>query len=61
MRCVLRDKNGKKILQYKVWMPFAENLANKLGIPFEEYLIELAKIKLEEKRKRGKKRGHSKT
>jgi hypothetical protein len=58
MRCIVRDKDGKKILQFKVLMPISENLAEKLGIPFKEYLIELAKIKVREKRKRAEKRGN---
>jgi hypothetical protein len=61
MRCILKDKDGKKILQFKVLMPISENLAEKLGIPFKEYLIELAKIKLEDKTKRKKKHGNPKT
>jgi hypothetical protein len=55
MRCIVRGKDGKKILQFEVLMPISENLAEKLGIPFKEYLIELAKIKVREKRKRKKK------
>ena len=56
MRCILKDKDGKKIVEYDVWMPFTENLAKKLGIPFKEYLIELAKIKVREIRKRERKK-----
>jgi hypothetical protein len=56
MRAVVRDKNGKAIVYFEIMMPYTKNLAKKLGIPFEEYLIELAKIKVEEKRKRKKKK-----
>jgi hypothetical protein len=61
MQAVVRDKNGKAIVRFEIMMPYTEYLAKKLGIPFEEYLIELAKYHVEQKRKRRKKRGHSKT
>jgi len=56
MQAVVRDKNGKVIVRFEIIMPYTKNLAKKLGIPFEEYLIELAKIKVREKRKRRKKK-----
>jgi|LakMenEpi03Aug12_release.lakeMendotaPanAssembly.Ray.scaffolds.fasta_scaffold4937190_1 hypothetical protein len=61
MRAVVRDKNGKMIVQFDISMPFVKKMAKKLGLSYKQYMEGLAKYHVEEKRKKGKKRGHSKT
>ena len=56
MRAIVRDKDGKKIVEFEVWMPFVKNMAKKLGLTFKQYMEELAKIHVQEKMKRKKKR-----
>ena len=56
MQAVVRDKNGKKIVKFEVYIPAIKKMAKKLGLSFERYMEELAKIKVEEKLKRKKRK-----
>jgi hypothetical protein len=55
MHCIVKDKEGKKITQFTIQMPFVKKMAKKLGISYQTYLAELAKIKVEEKKEQRKK------
>jgi hypothetical protein len=55
MRAVVRDKNGKMIVQFDISMPFVKKMAKKLGLSYKQYMEGLAKYQVEEKRKRKKK------
>jgi len=58
MQAIVRDKNGKRIVQFEIYMPAVKKMAKKLGLTFKQYMEELAKIKVEEKRKRKKRNGN---
>jgi len=55
MRAVVRDKNGKMIVQFDISMPFVKKMAKKLGLSYKQYMEGLAKYHVEEKRRRRKK------
>jgi hypothetical protein len=59
MQAIVRDKNGKKIVQFYFNFELVKHLCKKLGLTYEEYMVGLAKIKVEEKRKRKKKNGNT--
>jgi hypothetical protein len=59
MQAIVRDKNGKKIVQFYFNFELVKHLCKKLGLTYEEYMVGLAKIKVEEKRKRNKKNGNT--
>ena len=59
MQAIVRDKNGKKIVQFYFNFELVKHLCKKLGLTYEEYMVGLAKIKVEEKRKRKKKNGNA--
>jgi hypothetical protein len=56
MQAIVRDKDGKKIVQFYFNFELVKHLCKKLGLTYEEYMVGLAKIKVEEKRKRKKKK-----
>jgi len=55
MQAIVRDKNGKKIVQFEIYMPAVKKMAKKLGLTFKHYMEELAKYHVEEKRRKRKK------
>ena len=59
MQAIVRDKDGKKIVQFYFNFELVKHLCKKLGLTYEEYMVGLAKIKVEEKRKRNKKNGNT--
>lgn len=59
MQAIVRDKNGKKIVKFEVYIPAIKKMAKKLGLTFKQYMEELAKYHVEEKRKRKKKNGNT--
>lgn len=59
MYCIVRDKEGKKIIEFDIWPSLMKKLAKKMGIPYEDYLVELARIKVEEVRKRREQHGNA--
>lgn len=61
MRAIVRDINGKKIVEFEVWMPYVKNMAKKLGLTFKQYMEELAKIHVEEKMKRKRKKNDTRS
>lgn len=54
MQAIVRNKNGKKIVQFYISMPFVKKMAKKLGLSCKQYMEGLAKYHVEEKRKRKK-------
>ena len=54
MQAIVRDKDGKKIVQFEVYIPALKKMAKKLGLTFKQYMEELAKYHVEQKRKRKK-------
>lgn len=55
MQAIVKDKSGKKLVQFYFDPTFIKKIAKKFGITYEQYMIELATSKVEEKRKRKKK------
>ena len=54
MQAIVRNKEGKKIVQFYFNFELVKYLCKKLGLTYEEYMIGLTKIKVEEKLKRKK-------
>lgn len=61
MRAIVRDKDGKKIVEFEIFIPFAKKMAKKLGLSFERYVEGLAKIHVEEKMKRKRKKNDTRS
>ena len=54
MQAIVRNKEGKKLVQFYFNRELVKYLCKKLGLSYEQYMGELAKIKVEEKLKRKK-------
>lgn len=61
MKCIARNKKGHKIVEFYVSTPIVKHLAEKLGLTYQQYVMALAEIKVEEVKEKIKRKKNGDT